>query len=330
MASKTVQLDSLPKLKKWVEKHRGHTCTLDDVLDWLEHDPHGIPLKSSVAHVLVRDLASKGTPEDLEELQARGYDLRAKCTYQVDGNALHSAAQHNKKANALALIAMGLDPGQRLYANGPSALDEALINGHLSLFEVLRPHGPTTFSEQDREAFLSAALSKKTRRDSWSQDERKDRTLDFVLRFFGPYTPTQLNQALAVSAQQGFEQCFDTLVRAGAEPHAPCALLSRDFHAHGNLLLELLSRVAPGRWEPILRRYGEHDEWFFPPPPVSDTPVEAADVAWLHERISRHHPSVLHPGIREAIASIRAKWREKHLEGLLDEPRPRAPGRPRF
>ena len=330
MASKTIKLDTFSKLKRWVEKHQGQGVTLDGILNWLEHDPHGIPLKSSVAHVLVRDLASKGTPEDLEELQARGYDLRAKCTHQVDGNALHSAAQHNKKANALALIAMGLDPGQRLYANGPSALDEALINGHLSLFEALRPHGPKTFSEQDREAFLSAALSRKTRQDSWGQDEQKDRTLDFVLRFFGPYTPTQLNQALAVSAQQGFEQCFDTLVRAGAQPQTPCALLNRDFHAHGNLLLELLSRVAPGRWEPILKRYGEHDEWFFPPPPVSEPPVEAADVAWLHERVSRHRPSVLHPGIREAIASIRAQWREKHLEGSLDEPRPRAPGRPRF
>lgn len=142
MASKTIKLDTFSKLKRWVEKHQGQGVTLDGVLNWLEHDPHGIPLKSSVAHVLVRDLASKGTPEDLEELQARGYDLRAKCTHQVDGNALHSAAQHNKKANALALIAMGLDPGQRLYANGPSALDEALINGHLSLFEALRPHGP--------------------------------------------------------------------------------------------------------------------------------------------------------------------------------------------
>ena len=330
MAQKTVNLDTLTKLRRWVGRSLGHTVSLYEVLQWLEEHPDGMSLKSSVAHVVIRDTSAGGTPEELRKLHELGYDLAAKCTHQVDGNALHAAVQFGKKANALALLEMGLDPRQRLYPTGPSALDEAIINGHLKLFQVLRSKSSGETTDQDRESFLKSALSRKTRKKSWDADKLKNDVLAFVLEHFGPFNPEQLNQALAMAAQQGKEKCFATLVEAGADPSIPCVLIHSQYHGRGNLMLELLSRVAPARWVPILAQHGHNEAWFFPASSASETPLTAANLVWLHEQVSRNRPSVLHPEIEESIGAIQARARQKGLNQVLQEPQSPKPGRPRF
>ena len=95
-------------------------------------------------------------------------------------------------------------------------------------------------------------------------------------------------------------------------------------------MLELLSRVAPARWVPILSQHGHNEAWFFPASSASETPLTAANLVWLHEQVSRNWPSVLHPEIEEAIGAIQARARQKGLNQVLQEPQSPKPGRPRF
>ena len=95
-------------------------------------------------------------------------------------------------------------------------------------------------------------------------------------------------------------------------------------------MLELLSRVAPARWVPILAQHGHNEAWFFPASSASETPLAAANLVWLHEQVSRNRPSILDPEIEEAVGAIQARSRQKGLNQVLEEPHSPKPVRTRF
>lgn len=259
--------DSLRSLQRWIARVGGHAPDIPKVLEWFEQSFWALE-KQQFSGLLVREVARHGTPDDLQRMADLGYDLKKACTYQVDGHALHAAAQYGKRANVLALVGMGMALDERIHPNGHSALDEMLINGHLKLFnECLSIHQANTapLTDQDKARFLLAAVSAKTRKEH-NLDLDKRRTTRFALRQFGPFPQDILTKALHEVAQQGWVETFDVLVEAGAPADHPVPLFLTSMAGEGTLVMELLAHASPADWGYVLESYPSHPKWFFPDP----------------------------------------------------------------
>lgn len=305
----TRNLDSLPKLKRWLGKAWGMEASIADVLGWLEHDEQGRALKSSLTIMMVRDVARLGTPADLKAMVDMEYDLSQTCTYQVDGGALHVAAQYGKHANASALMECGLTPQSRVYSLGPSALDEALTNGHLGLFEKLLEHAQD-ITQEDRNLWLLAAVSIKTRQGKQSTDAPKNKTVRYVLKNHGPFSQEVLDGVLANHvAPQGWLETFKTLVDAGANPAAPSVLVIGN--AVGSSLLMLFSKLAPALWPRALNLFADRLDILYPP--RAEEGSQALDIQGVFEQRCLKRTSMATGEIPALLDGLAARRRAQTL-----------------
>lgn len=315
-SSKPLNLDSLLKIRNWVNKQTGFHHDNSALINWLELDGNE-QWKATFSRVLSRDIARSGTPADLRHLYDLGYDLAATCTHQVDGNALHSACQYGKTENALMLMTLGLRPEKRVYANGPSAIDEALMNGHFNLYRKLWRCSPPMV-EQDRQLLLSAALSMKTRTPAQSRDGAKLRCLKVVLKEHGPFDPALLTEGLVVAARQGWRRTFDALVEAGADFQARTLLSRQHLHGEGNPLLDLFTQIPPAQWPSTLRHYAAHTQAFYPDPEVLTEPrYRLLDIDAIQQSRLAMQKSVASSEVEFELNAIRASRLESHLEETL-------------
>lgn len=315
-SSKPLDLNSLIKIRNWVNKQTGLYHDNTALINWLEQDGHQ-QWKDTFSRVLLRDIARSGTPEELRQLHGLGYDLSQTCTYQVDGNALHSACQYGKTENALTLMMLGLRPETRIYANGPSAIDEALMNGHFNLYRQLWKCSPP-MSNHDRQMLLSAALSIKTRTPTQSCDGAKLRCLKVVLKEHGPFDQSVLTEGLVMAARQGWRTTFDALVKAGADFEARIPVTRQHIHGEANPLLELFLQISPADWPSTLRRYAAHTQAFYPEPEVLTSPsYRLLDIDAVQQSRLKMQTSVARPEVEFELNAIRAHRLQSHLEETL-------------
>lgn len=323
---RTVKLDSIGKLQRWASQQVGQKLSIAQLLEWLEDDPY---LKLSLSTMIVRDTVRLGAVSDVKKLDALGYDLEEKCAYQVDGNALHVAAQNNRQAHAQVLVDLGLSVKHRCFPAGPSALDEALTNGHMKLFGKLLAHaGPV--DQAMKEGFFAAVMSSKVHAKPKSIDLMKKQTLLHVVEQFGAPPAAALSQGLHLAADHCWPSTFEALVGLGADPSLTGSFSAAWGAGKTTLLLALFSRAHPNRWEALLDRFASHASALFPSSQEDGKLWTLVDMAGAMDRHSQGYAQYDLPTL---IAKTRACWTHKQLEDQLpDQPVPHsrrsaAPGR---
>lgn len=310
--------DSLRSLQRWIARVGGHTPDISKVLEWFEQ-PSWAWEKQQFSGLLVREVARHGTPDDLQRMADLGYDLKKACTHQVDGHALHAAAQYGKRANVLALVEMGLTLDDRIHGNDHSALEEMLINGHLKLFKeclALHQSEAAPLTDQDKARFLLAAASAKTRKEH-NLDLDKRRATRFALRQFGPFPQDILTKALHEVALQGWVETFDVLVESGAPAGHPAPLFLKSIAGEGTLVMELLAHASPADWGYVLESYSSHPKWFFPDPREDGT--ARLTVEQVLSNMPGSNANAYLNMAKHAIQSIKITLRRNELDEKLAE-----------
>lgn len=276
--------------------------------------------------LILRDRARHGVPQDFLVLQELGYDLTKKCTPQMDGTVLHAAAQYGKHRNCMALIEMGLDPSHRVHPQGPSAMDEALINLHFTLFErLLKRSGP--ISESDKKHWLAAALSKKVRKLADGNDHPRTRCLKYVLEKFTPDQQT-LDEALVIAAGWGWPKAFTVLTKTGAQPQE---MTLTNPLGKGNTQLLLFSKSKLDDWGYVLRNTPSNLDLLFP----KETPGDQGELKQMtlqviYQHLAQKSPRAF-PELDQHLSLLESQHRQAQLQTTLPEPMTPSKGKkPRF
>lgn len=330
MAAKTT-IQSLAELQRFISKLTNEPVDRTGALDWLENtDQLKGSDKERMRLIVIHDTAQKGGPEDLIDLQQRGYDLGALCAAQRDGNALHVAAQYGRHRSCDTLMAMGMAPEHRCFPTTSSALDEALINLHFSLFERLRKRAPKP-TEHDQNEWLMAAVSAKVRQDKQGKDHPRERCVDYVLNKTGAtFSQDTLDTALYEAARHGWPKTFRRLVEGGANPERSYTLMGSHIFGEGTLLLELFLKMPLEDWPLALNRYVGDLKGFYPQPALSsDIPTE--DIERVYQALRKASRAAPNPKVETTLAQISARHRENELSEQLPVPTPtRSRPKPRF
>ena len=318
MARSTINLDKLPKLQRWAGKQTGEKMSIGQVLEWLETDAAG-DLKTQLHPMIVRDTVRLGSVDNLLQIQALGYDLTKTCSYQVDGNALHVAAQYNRQAQAMALVKMGLSPTQRIHKGGPSALDEALINGYLPLFEKLM-EAVAHVDDTMKHGFLAAARSGKVHAPGNNHDAMKKKVFEYVLDRFGPYPQPMLDEAMHTAARESWLLTFQLLLEKGADPTKEVPFIRSWGHGNTTLLGTLFAHAHPKRWPDLIDWHGHLTQALFPDQSATDTNL------WNIQRIAKvasaYAPGYESYNLEGAISRAVAIQEQQLMDQRLPAPSP--------
>lgn len=319
---RTPTLDSMPKIQRWIGKKLGQRMSTGQVLEWLESEEAG-DLKDRFHSIVVRDTVRLGTVENVARLAQLGYDLRRPCSYQVDGGALHVAAQYNRHAHAQVLVDQGLSVTHRLFPSGPSPLDEALTNGHLALFEKLLAQAGEV-NEDMRTGFLISAVSAKIHAPGKGKnhDLMKKKVVEYVLDKFGPYQESQLNAALYIVGQHAWLSSARTLIERGADPAAPVFFTASWGSGKTSALLKLFSCTHPRKWSQMLDMFIHHTEALFPSSPTQERVWGVEDMALAAHAYSSGYKAYNLPQLAE---KAQAQHLNQRMEGRLAPGTQRSP-----
>lgn len=302
----------------------GRVGNISDALSCME-TPDYRWMKEGLGIYIVADTVRKGTLNDIRLLHSLGYDLHAKCTVDGGGgNALHIAAQHNRQAHALLLVEMGLKADQKFWIRGYSALDTALANGNVRLFNKLiqRTGKP---DEEARKRFLEAALERGNLvviPRIKNRDKLKLSAVQKILQDYGPFSQQELDQALESAARGALPDTFDFLVKAGANPSSRVVLQTRpSFRGLSSAAVLLFSTTDPRALGTLIQRYSENTQALFPSLTKgreNDVDLDAL-VEYLEENRPAYRQYCLHEAIAPAIAFARAKTMDSDLPPPTDE-----------
>lgn len=320
---RTPTLDSMPKIQRWIGKKLGQRLSIGQVLEWLESEEAG-DLKDRFHSIVVRDTVRLGTIDNVSRLGALGYDLKRPCSYQVDGGALHVAAQYNRQAHAQVLVDQGLSVTHRLFPSGPSPLDEALTNGHLALFEKLLAQAGEV-NEDMRDGFLISAVSAKIHAPGKGKnhDLMKRKVVEYVLDNFGPCQQSQLNAALYSVGQHAWISTAQALIDRGADPAAPVSFTASWGSGQTSALLRLFSCTHPRKWDQMLDMFIHHTEALFPSSPTQQRVWGLEDMAWAAHAYSSRYKEYNLPQLVEKAQAQRLNQRmeERLAQGTTRSPK---------
>lgn len=313
--ARSISLDNLPKIQRWIGKQRGEQTSIGQVIEWLETG-EGDSYKANLEKVVIRDTARLGSVDNLKRLHELGYDLSSRCSYQIDGDALHVAAQNNRQSHAQALVDMGLSVTKRHYEQGPSPLDEALTNGHIRWFEKMLPLAGEVDSEM-RQGFLKAAVSKKIHAKGRRHDAMKKRVVSYVLKNFGPYPQEQMDWALHECATEGWALTFKMLLEKGADPMQPAMFMQSWGAGDTTILGALFVHLHPSAWGDWADGFAMHTRALFP---QMDNPESKL---WGLEKIQKAiveaRPAFAQYKLDGVVARARAIGQQMDMEQKLPE-----------